>query len=227
MLRSLVGSEMCIRDRSTQSTGEPSTPTTVASDYKDQLTRFYQRYAPHKLPDVERNLSRFAGNEKEMFEILHKKYGVEPETSVANNVVSEVSNRNNSMSHKERLTRFYQQYDPHNLGNVDATLRAYAGREEAMFKELVEKYGEPSTPTTVASDYKDQLTRFYQRYAPHKLPDVERNLSRFAGNEKEMFEILHKKYGVEPETSVANNVVSEVPRSNPETRGVFLSLIHI
>jgi hypothetical protein len=48
---------------------------------------------------------------------------------------------------RRRLERFYEEYNPSKLTQIDQTLRAYEGREEDMFDALVKKYGpEPRSP---------------------------------------------------------------------------------
>ncbi|RNF14438.1 uncharacterized protein Tco025E_05843 [Trypanosoma conorhini] len=66
------------------------------------------------------------------------------------------------MSNRERLVAFYQRHNPAKLGEVDALLETFAGREESMFAALRQKYGEaastvrsvtaaPGAPTTEAN----------------------------------------------------------------------------
>lgn len=43
-------------------------------------------------------------------------------------------------NYRERLVAFYQRYNPEKVGDVDETLRKYAGNEEAMFAKLKAKY---------------------------------------------------------------------------------------
>lgn len=48
---------------------------------------------------------------------------------------------------EERLTAFYEKYEPDKVGNVPSLLEKYAGKEDKLFLALVKKYGEePSDP---------------------------------------------------------------------------------
>ena len=48
---------------------------------------------------------------------------------------------------RRRLERFYEEYNPSKLSQVDQTLKTYAGREAELFDALIAKYGpEPQTP---------------------------------------------------------------------------------
>jgi len=44
-------------------------------------------------------------------------------------------------SYRERLKAFYSEYNPEKLGEVDAMLAKFEGREESLFISLVKKYG--------------------------------------------------------------------------------------
>jgi hypothetical protein len=43
-------------------------------------------------------------------------------------------------SYREQLTRFYRLYNPERIGDVDAILEAYEGREPVLFRKLYKKY---------------------------------------------------------------------------------------
>ncbi len=45
------------------------------------------------------------------------------------------------MSHKERLARFLQKYNPGNLSSIDYILDKYAGKEDQLWVALIKKYG--------------------------------------------------------------------------------------
>eukprot|EP00947_MAST-08B_sp_MAST-8B-sp1_P001386 g1386.t1 len=47
----------------------------------------------------------------------------------------------------QRLTRFYAKYNPDKLDEIDGTVLKYAGKENKLFKALIQKYGpEPTAP---------------------------------------------------------------------------------
>ncbi|ORC88624.1 uncharacterized protein TM35_000162620 [Trypanosoma theileri] len=48
--------------------------------------------------------------------------------------------------YRNRLKRFYEVYNPSCLSSVDAILTTYRGREEDIFRVLVDKYGPEPTP---------------------------------------------------------------------------------
>ena len=51
----------------------------------------------------------------------------------------------NQNEFKNRLTAFYQRYNPSKVGSIDATLAKYKGQEKALFLTLVKKYnGDPA-----------------------------------------------------------------------------------
>ena len=53
---------------------------------------------------------------------------------------------------RERLTNFYKAYDAGKVSEVDKLLEKYAGKEEALFKALVKKYGPEPEPEEAEGD---------------------------------------------------------------------------
>jgi hypothetical protein len=58
--------------------------------------------------------------------------------------------------HKERLTAFYKVYDKSKVSQVDSFLEKYVGKEDALFKALVKKYGPEPTGTPEDADDDDE-----------------------------------------------------------------------
>jgi hypothetical protein len=55
-------------------------------------------------------------------------------------------------SYRDRLEALFTVYAPHNVGQVDAVLFKYKGKEEAVIQILVKKYGpEPSSTAVMAA----------------------------------------------------------------------------
>jgi len=58
---------------------------------------------------------------------------------------------------EERLTHFYEKYQPDKVDGVGAILEKYAGKEDKLFVALVKKYGpEPEDPYYADSDDDDE-----------------------------------------------------------------------
>ncbi|RNF24074.1 uncharacterized protein Tco025E_02593 [Trypanosoma conorhini] len=139
--------------------------------------------------------------------------------------------------YRSRMIAMYQRYEPSKLGSVDASLLKFKGREEAVIRQLVKKYGPepdsaakrdefPLTPVEVAvpepgalfhasndaPSYHDRLLAIYQTYAPSKVRTVRATLEKFKGREEAVIRQLVKKYGPEPPVK-ANTPLS--PTSNP------------
>ncbi|GFH51820.1 hypothetical protein CTEN210_08296 [Chaetoceros tenuissimus] len=121
------------------------------------------------------------------------------------------------------MTKFYQQHNPSKVGEVPKTLQKYQGREKELFEKLAKKYNVPnplnekkaeqtapppptfgstsqttqiSTSSGSSPDYKAILTKFYQTHNPSKISEVEKNLVKYQGREREMFAKLALKYKV-------------------------------
>ncbi|KAI9917151.1 hypothetical protein PsorP6_013091 [Peronosclerospora sorghi] len=123
--------------------------------------------------------------------------------------------------HRERLTRFYQKYNPDKVHEIDGVLERFKGRETQLFSKLVKKYGpEPAAdeivdaattaetekvavdvnekPLEVQDLNHQRLLDFYQKYNPEKVGDVAQVLAKYKGKESMLFDALVKKYGPEP-----------------------------
>ena len=69
------------------------------------------------------------------------------ESSVMSAASSSGVGRGTVTSIKQRVTRFYEFYNPSCVGSVDAILHTYRGREDDLIQVLVNKYGkEPPSP---------------------------------------------------------------------------------
>ncbi|CUG89084.1 Hypothetical protein, putative [Bodo saltans] len=134
--------------------GKPKTPRALT--FRDRMIAMYEAYEPSKAGTVDSTLEKYRGKEEAVIKKLVEKYGPEPPQSVAPDAppvaaVTPVASRGDkkAKSAKERIVAIYQKYDPAKVSTVDATLEKFKGKEEAVIKKLVEKYGpEPSDELT-------------------------------------------------------------------------------
>ena len=136
-----------------------------AAAWEWRLTRFYSKYNPDKVGDVEKTLAKYAGKEELLFAALVKKYGPEPEDAggvadVAAAVAAASLGEGGGGGDDDeddaewttRLTRFYALYNPEKVADVAKTLAKYAGNEDKLFDALVSKYGpEPPPPRSAGA----------------------------------------------------------------------------
>ena len=123
------------------------------AETKARLVRFYAKYAPEKLKDVDKALQVYAGKEPEMFQTLVAKYGPEPpDPNAAAQGGAAAAAPVPSGTYKERLDRFFGKYAPSRVGDVDKLLAANKGKEAQMIATLVAKFGpEPLADEVVAA----------------------------------------------------------------------------
>lgn len=152
-------------------------------DFTERVRRFYEKYAPDKVGNVEKILVAYKGKEEILIAELVKKYG--PEPAVANEAF------------RLRLAKFYEFYAPDKVASIDRIIQHYIGREETAFEDLAKKYG-PEPQQNVASKHEQRLKEFYAFYAPEKLDNVKLLLEKFKGSEESMMQELVAKYGPEP-----------------------------
>lgn len=68
---------------------------------------------------------------------------------------------------EERLTAFYEKYQPDKVDNVPALLEKYSGKEEKLFQALVQKYGdEPEDPYYAYDSEEDEEDEGDEEGAP-------------------------------------------------------------
>ena len=192
------------------STVSSSAPTSTDTP-RDRLVRFYQKYQPDKMGNIDKILEAYAGKMDELFKQLVGKYGPEPPGSAAPAAAA-------ATDYRSRLVTFMQKYQPDKVGNADAILQKYAGKESELFAQLVARYGpEPAAATGAASvsvvdTPRDRLVRFYQKYQPDKMGNIDKILEAYAGKMDELFAQLVTKYGPEPPIPAANVAPGQVTR---------------
>ena len=135
---------------------------------RERMVALYQKYDPSKVGTVDAMLAKFPGREEAVIKKLVEKYGPEPEqggaptpaatpaatprAAVATPAATPSATPRPAATPRERMVALYQKYDPSKVGTVDAMLAKFPGREEAVIKKLVEKYGpepEPEAPAAV------------------------------------------------------------------------------
>lgn len=179
------------KDGSPQSTprelasAKPRTPRALT--FRERMIAIYEAYEPSKVSTVDGTLEKYKGKEEAVIKKLVEKYGPEPTPAQsASSPSSHPSTQNPAgsggdmvkKSAKERMVAMYQKYDPAKVGTVDATLEKFKGKEEAVIKKLVEKYGpEPvdNPPSTAAAPAPtvSSPTNVSPPAAPPTLPDPE------------------------------------------------------
>jgi hypothetical protein len=106
---------------------------------------------------------------------------------------------------KRRVTAIYEAHCPEKIGQVDALLSQYEGKEEQCIALLVKKYGPEasspapkSSPSPAARSYEERVRRFYDVYCPAKAHTALKQLEKYKGQEDALIKALAEKYGPEP-----------------------------
>lgn len=122
------------------------------ASWATRLERFYTKYNPDKLSDIQSTLEKFKGREETMFKALVRKYGPEPaddevlavptqDSGEACSTTATISPIESSNPYFGRLFKFYEKYNPDKMDDVPGLLEKYEGKEPKLFKALVKKYG--------------------------------------------------------------------------------------
>ena len=170
--------------------GGPPSSSNTSSSHKEKLIAFYKQADPSKIKDVPTILEKYKGKEDSLFKTLSERY---PHVNISESQTAVVS-------HKEKLTMFYQKADPSKVKDVPTILERYKGKEDALFKTLSERYPHvdmsalASQPTPAALSHKEKLVLFYEKADPSKVKDVPTILERYKGKEDSLFKTLSERY---------------------------------
>ena len=106
----------------------------------------------------------------------------------------------NTLSHRDRLYRLFQYYEPHYIPQIDLLLFKHEGEEEALIQEMRKKIGGGSMIDEPANDVRlrFRLLKFYDKYNPSKRSEVDAVMTRFRGRESHAIKLFILKYGGEP-----------------------------
>jgi hypothetical protein len=233
-----------------------------------KLYAFYSIRAPDKLGDVVKNVVKYTNEEggfEKMWRGLEKKYtALSPDESRYAETIQLPPELLNTVSQpasgaatpapksaafatstpppetdRTRLVRFYLEYAPHKIGDVEALLQQYKGNYDAMWKQLVDRYGpEPApppahvlrTPSSLGRQeaeelrllWKERLRKFYQHYKVLKTDqELDEALRHYQGNAEgyqRMWGELLKKYGAEPVAPTSGLVRRYLPDPDEEEK---------
>ena len=189
----------------------PSGAAPTSSKFKERLTRFFAQYCPDRMDSIDMMLQKYAGREEDMIKQLVAKFGPEP-AAAASPAAGPSSPRavlsGNGASYKERVVRLLSAYAPDKVGNADALLTKFAGKEEELIQNLVSKFGpEPAAAAAAPkpnsesdpSSYRSRVTRILSKHAPDRLGKVDALLQQYRGKEDELIQYLVDKFGPEEE----------------------------
>eukprot|EP01062_Namystynia_karyoxenos_P002503 TRINITY_DN10882_c3_g1_i1.p1 TRINITY_DN10882_c3_g1~~TRINITY_DN10882_c3_g1_i1.p1 ORF type:complete len:768 (+),score=239.60 TRINITY_DN10882_c3_g1_i1:93-2396(+) len=203
-------------------------PAAGGGEFRARLLRYYQKYAPDRVGNMDNLLAQYQGREEELMSQLVGRYG--PEPPAPGQAAAPPAAPPPGGDFRARLLRYYQRYAPDQVGNMDGLLSQWQGREEELMAELVKSYGpEPPAPAgggaaavpaaaaavpaagaaapaagaaPGAEPFRARMLRYYQRYAPDQVGNMDGLLAQWQGREEELMAELVKTYGPEPPAPV-------------------------
>jgi len=136
-------------------------------------------------------------------------------------IKSTFGNDINEVNYHTLLLDFYTKYNPSKISEVAKTLLKYKGQEVDMFSKLAAKYKVPNpldakgTKINIeasssiyppsSKDYHSILSKFYLKYNPSKIGEVQKTLNKYRGHEFTLFQKLSSKYNVENPLNAGTN----------------------
>ncbi|CAB9525509.1 cis-trans isomerase [Seminavis robusta] len=189
----------------------PSSEPPRELTHRERLIEFFQKNNPSKLGNVDALLEKFKGKEDLMFQKVEERYGnSQQSSSTPKNPQPDAAAGTTSFSfpgssppttsnHRERLIAFFQKNNPSKLGNVDALLEKFKGKEDLMFQKVEERAQQSSSTPIAASDsskksYRERLIELFQKHNPSKLNTVDALLEKFKGKEEALLQKAKEKY---------------------------------
>lgn len=150
----------------------------TASSLRDRLVAFYSTYNIAKLPDVDRILEQYKGNENALMAALTKKYGPEPTFPLP-------LPKGEGPAVVPRPADSAALLSPPDSSAAAVKAAEFSGASGRCLEN--ETYA-----------FRDRFVNFYRKYNPEKLTDVPSILAKFHGQEDAVLTAMIKKYGPEP-----------------------------
>ncbi|GBG33774.1 Translation machinery-associated protein 22 [Hondaea fermentalgiana] len=196
--------------------------------FRARLVRFYEHHQPDKLGDVEKLLAKTQGkpeNEQKLIDALVDKYGPEPMVSdpealrarirafykhynpdKLNKVDNLVTRTKGKANYEERLMAMliekYGDEPEHEEGEAGATGASAAKASKNDDDDDDDDDDDESDEEEYT--FHSRVVRFYKKYAPEKISDVDKLVERTRGivkNEEKLMTALIDKYGPEPDSA--------------------------
>jgi hypothetical protein len=133
--------------------------------YREHVFRVFREHMPDRVPEVPALLRMWLGREMELLKVLARsasevpgrpparKRGSANESSLALSAMAGEGAGGRTplpfASYREQLLHFYRLYNPERVGDIDAILEQYRGREPALFRKLYKKYCKEPGPDTM------------------------------------------------------------------------------
>eukprot|EP01064_Diplonema_japonicum_P029194 TRINITY_DN4654_c5_g1_i1.p1 TRINITY_DN4654_c5_g1~~TRINITY_DN4654_c5_g1_i1.p1 ORF type:complete len:1509 (+),score=276.35 TRINITY_DN4654_c5_g1_i1:74-4528(+) len=193
-------------------------------DYTEKLTQIYQKYAPEKLHTIHVVLASYKGREDDLFSALASRYN-DDDCLVA---AEDDTSSGPDLQRSKKFSEYKKRLDAVKKANpsVEITyqdlVEKYVGFEDQLLSRLEARIANSSSATVGVKPptrYAERLTRFYQTYAPQKLPTVNSSLRTYRGKEEELFEMLVAAYGPEPVSGDSEGDDSTTSYSSSSTEG--------
>ena len=114
---------------------------------------------------------------------------------------------------RELIVQLYKDHNPSKLGDIDALMGKYKGRERTLYLCICEKYrvspeqSKAPAASGLSADekkvkkYRELITEIYKEHNPSKLADLDSLLQKYKGREELVYKGICEKYHIEPKAS--------------------------
>ena len=201
---------------------------------KERLVRFYEKYNPTKLEQVDRIVEAYQGQSDLLYKNLLDKYNeaAEKESSaisatkvdkieLTDGVQAEGTPLAKKGGCRERLVAIYEVHNPSKVKDVNKLLNKFKGREEELFSKVTEKYKldlkaeqEDATPALKSSERNDptKTIRLTDAELTTKVEEVDMILEAYEGQSDAVYQGLLDQNDLTDQQEAKTGSDGTVPR---------------
>ena len=156
--------------------------------HKEQIQRFYRKFAPNSQVDADKLLKKYKGSESALLSEIYIKY-----------LLADEQGDGSGTPFEEAIKRLYAHYVPNKSQQVPGLVSKYQDIPDKLITEIVNKYEFHDAPIPIgaipaAASPKSKLTDIYRIHNPEKVAEIDNLLEKYKGREGDLVRAVSAKY---------------------------------
>ena len=156
--------------------------------HKEQIQRFYKKFAPNSQVDTDKLLKKYKGSESALLSEIYIKY-----------LLADEKGHGSGTSFEEAIKRLYAHYAPNKSQQVPGLVSKYQDIPDKLITEIVNKYEFHDAPIPIGAvpataSPKSKLTDIYRIHNPEKVAGIDNLLEKYKGREGDLVRAVSAKY---------------------------------
>jgi len=161
--------------------------------FEDVVAHLYTRYAPNKSEGVRGLAQKYQNRQAELIIGIVNKYEFHDAPKATGSFGDKTFR--STVSAKTKLTDIYRTANPAKVETVDALLKKYKGKEDALVRAVTAKYKPSASSSTSSSEaFKMKLSELYRKHDPAKIGLVDNLAIKYKGNQAGIIAAIGAKY---------------------------------